>query len=129
MFYRVTPTALELEVMLIQLQKSYGLYSCPAQILKYARHILCNPLADIINKSVKTGIYPDKLKDAKVIPIFKSDDETEVSNYRPISLLSIFNRIFEKMMFTRLKTFSKNTMFCIQINKVFAKTIQQSTLY
>ena len=66
---------------------------------------LCHPLADIINNSVETGIYPDKLKHAKVIPIFKGDDETEVSNYRPISLLSIFNRIFEKVMFTRLKNF------------------------
>ena len=104
-FHRVTPTELELEVMLIPLKKSYGLYSCPARVLKCARHILCSPLADIINKSVETGIYPDKLKHAKIIPIFKSDDETEVSNYRPISLLSIFNRIFEKMMSIRLKNF------------------------
>ena len=104
-FHRVTPTELELEVMLIPLKKSYGLYSCPAWALKCARHILYSPLADIINKSVETGIYPDKLKHAKIIPIFKSDEETEVSNYRPILLLSIFNRIFEKMMSIRLKNF------------------------
>ena len=42
---------------------------------------------------------------AKVIPIFKSDDETDPSNYRPISLLSCFNRIFEKLVFKRLKSF------------------------
>ncbi len=55
--------------------------------------------------SVESGIYPDKLKHAKVIPIFKNDDETDPSNYRPISLLSIFNRIFEKVMYKRLKNF------------------------
>ena len=42
---------------------------------------------------------------AKVIPIFKSDDETDPNNYRPISLLSCFNRIFEKLVFKRLKSF------------------------
>ena len=42
---------------------------------------------------------------AKVIPIFKSDDETDPSNYRPISLLPCFNRIFEKLVFKRLKSF------------------------
>ena len=86
MFHRVTPTELELEVMLIPLKKSYGLYSCLAQILKCAYGILCNPLADILI----SRYYPNKLKHANVIAVFKSDDEAAVSNYRPISLLSIF---------------------------------------
>ena len=55
--------------------------------------------------SVEQGIYPSKLKLAKVIPIYKSNDESDPSNYRPISLLSVFNRIFEKMMYNRLKAF------------------------
>ena len=42
---------------------------------------------------------------AKDIPIFKSDDETDPNNYRPISLLSCFNRIFGKLVFKRLKSF------------------------
>ena len=52
----------------------------------------------IINKSIEYGAYPSKLKLAKVIPVYKSGDESDPSNYRPISLLFIFNRIFEKMM-------------------------------
>ena len=51
------------------------------------------------------GIYPSKLKLAKVIPLHKNNDESDPSNYRPISLLSIFNRIFEKMMYSRLKSY------------------------
>ena len=62
-------------------------------------------MSNIINKSVETGIYSKKLKHAKIIPVFKSMDETDPSNYRPISLLSVFNRIFEKMMYNRLKSF------------------------
>ena len=51
------------------------------------------------------GKYPSKLKQAKVIPVFKSEVPTDPSNYRPISLLSVFNRIFEKLMYKRLKSF------------------------
>ena len=42
---------------------------------------------------------------SKIIPIFKTDDETEPNNYRPISLLSNFNRIFEKLIYKRMKVF------------------------
>ena len=54
---------------------------------------------------MQKSVFPSKLKEAKVIPVYKSDDETEPGNYRPISLLSVFNRIFEKLMYHRLKSF------------------------
>ena len=57
-----------------------------------------------MNMSVSQGQYPSKLKHAKVIPIYKGEDKSP-GNYRPISLLSNFNRIFEKVMFKRLKAF------------------------
>ena len=50
-------------------------------------------------------MYPNKLKMAKIIPIFKADDNTDPNNYRPISLLSNFNRIFEKLVFSRMESF------------------------
>ena len=64
--------------------------------------------------SVQKDVFPSKLKEAKVIPVYKSDDETEPDNYRPIPLLSIFNRIFEKLMYHRLK-------FFLDINNVLFK--------
>ena len=51
------------------------------------------------------GIFPSKLKHAKIIPIYKDGNEDEPSNYRPISPLSVFNRLFEKVMYNRLKSF------------------------
>ena len=60
-------------------------------------------LSDILNASVTLGSYPTKLKMSKIIPIFKADDETDASNYKTISLLSNFNRIFEKIMYNRMK--------------------------
>ena len=58
-----------------------------------------------MNISIQTGIYPSKLKCGKIIPIFKNEDETDLNNYRPISLVSKFNRVFEKLMNNRLKSF------------------------
>ena len=51
---------------------------------------------------VQTGIYPSKLKGAKVIPVYKTGDRSEPGNYRPISVLSVFNRLFERLMHKRL---------------------------
>ena len=53
---------------------------------------IIEPLTHIINLSLKTGIFPDKLKIAKVIPIHKSSDTDQLKNYRPISLLPAFSK-------------------------------------
>ena len=104
-FDPVSPEDIEREILSIPKNKAYGLYSCPIRILSCAKHIVSGPLADIFNMSVQKGVFPSKLKEAKVMPVYKSDDETEPGNYRPISLLSIFNRIFEKLMYHRLESF------------------------
>ena len=52
--------------------------------------------------SFVTGVYPDQLKTAKVVPVFKKGDKLLVSNYRPISLLSNLNKIYEKIVYKRL---------------------------
>ena len=64
--------------------------SCPFEHLQYFYYVWC---------------FPSKLKISKITPIFKSEDETDASNYRPISLLSSFNRIFEKLLYYRMKDF------------------------
>ena len=100
----VSLAEIESEIMLLPLNKASGLYSILTRILKLARHIISKPLADIIHISIIMGKYPSKLKQANVIPVFKSEDPTDPCNYRPISLLLVFNRIFEKLMYKRLKS-------------------------
>ena len=70
-------------------------------------------LCDIINQSFITGIFPDSLKLSKVIPIHKEGATDDLNNYRPISLLSIFDKIIEKLMHYRLYNFlqTHNVLF------------------
>lgn len=62
-------------------------------------------LKHIFNSCLTRGVYPDILKEARVVPVFKSGDRSTVNNYRPISTLSIFNKIFETLIHIRLSEF------------------------
>ena len=75
------------------------------QALKLVKNNISAILANTINASLEQGIFPTALKVAKVIPIFKSGKRNDVSNYRPISLLSVFSKIYEKIMYKRVVTF------------------------
>ena len=85
--------------------KSTGPASIPLKLLKIIADIVVVPLCNIINLSFSTGVFPDILKVAKVIPIHKGGSTEELNNFRPISLLSIFDKIIEKIMHSRLYAF------------------------
>ena len=72
------------------------------KFIRLSLPILAPALVSIFNLSISCGIYPDKLKIANVIPIFKKGSPTSVNNYRPISILSTINKIFEKILYSRL---------------------------
>ena len=67
--------------------------------------VICKPLAHICNISFRSGVFPSRMKIANVIPMFKSGTKTDVTNYRPISLLPQFSKIFEKLFLTRINRF------------------------
>ena len=67
--------------------------------------IILNPLTHVLNLSLEKGVFPKELKLAKVIPLHKGNESNLVSNYRPISLLPIFSKIYEKVMYNRLILF------------------------
>ena len=75
------------------------------KIVKYFISSIVDPLCFIFNKSFTYGIFPTSLKIAKIVPIFKSGDKADIKSYRPISLLSVFSKIFEKFMLIRLSVF------------------------
>ena len=104
-FNLVTPTEVKLEISRIQNNKSHSLYSRPTQLLKSTSNVNSKYPCRNLNSIYFNGVHPSKLKMTKIIPIFKTDDNTQASNYRPISLLSNFNRIFEKLIFKSIEPF------------------------
>ena len=85
--------------------KGTGPASIPLRLLKIAADLIVVPLCRIVNASFSSGIFPDALKTQKVIPLHKGGSTEEVNNFRPISLLSIFDKIIEKIMHKRLYGF------------------------
>ena len=63
---------------------------------------LCDPLKYIFNLSFEKGFFPDHMKIAKLTPVFKGGDSADLSNYHPISVLSCFFKILERLMYNRL---------------------------
>ena len=110
------------QILSISNKKAYGLYSCPTLLLKYVSDIVSLLLATLLNVSVSQGVYPAKLKLSKIAPVFKSGDELDANNYTPISLLSDFNRIFEKLMYSRTISFIEEKGLIYKAQNGFRKT-------
>ena len=67
-------------------------------ILKRIAHLIAQPLTLLFNQSIQQGKFPYKLKQAHVTPIYKKGAKSDPNKYRPISLLNVFSKIFEKVM-------------------------------
>ena len=102
---RVTEDEIMNEINKLKQNKSPGQDEFTARFLKISSNMIVPILCEIFNLSIKTGEYPDPLKIAKVIPIFKKGDPSLASNYRPISVLSCINKMYEKILFRRLYNF------------------------
>lgn len=83
----------------------HGLDKVPAKILKLSSDIIAQSLIAVFNLSLGTGIYIDEWKHARVTPIFKSDNRRKCENYRPISILPIISKVFEKEIFRQVYSY------------------------
>ena len=84
---------------------SRGYDNLPMSILKSCNLELCPILTYLTNESLTGGVFPDALKIAKVVPIFKAGDIKNIANYRPISVLSNISKIYEKLVCARLNKY------------------------
>jgi len=82
--------------------KTYDSSSLPVFLLKKFCQFFVPPLVTLINQSFETGEFPNMLKTARVTPVFKAGDRAHVTNYRPISVLPVIGKIFEKCIASRL---------------------------
>ena len=86
----------------IKTSKSLGSDNISSYFLKLATPYIENSLVFMFNTSLETSQFPDSWKNARITPIFKDGDRAEKSNYRPISVLPVISRLFEKLLFNQL---------------------------
>ena len=97
-----SPDVIEISDIIDELKtSSAGHDNISASLVKQVKLSVLKPLAYIFSV-YETGIVPDDLKVAKVIPLFKTDDPRCFNNYRPISILPCFSKILEKIIYKRI---------------------------
>ena len=89
----------------IKTSASCGVDMVPIAAIKCVSKTLAPILATLINHSFSKGIFPDALKISKITPILKMGDKSLLSNYRPISLLNSFSKVYEKIFLIKLNSF------------------------
>ena len=86
-------------------KNSRGHDGISSKFVKYPNNEMALPLSIIINTSIESGHVPDAMTLEKVFPIYKSNDNQMLKNYRPISVLPIFSKILEKYIYKKLYNF------------------------
>lgn len=96
---------------------STGIDDITTSVLKTSAPCICEPLCYLINMSFEEGSFPNTLKTSIVKPLFKKGEKSDMSNYRPVTLIPIISKIFEKIMLKRLQDFA--TRYGILIKEQF----------
>ena len=87
--------------------KAHGHDMLSIRILKICDDSLCGPLEFIFHSCIETGKFPSEWKKANVCPVHKKSDKQIIKNYRPISLLPICGKIFERLLYNKIFHFFK----------------------
>ena len=99
-------TCEEISKILLDLKNTAcGWDEMSASFLGLSSQFITQPLAFICNQSLTEGVFPEQLKLANVIPLYKADDPMLFNHYRPVSLLCVLSKVFEKVMYSRLLDF------------------------
>ena len=99
----------------IKTSQSNGHDGISSELIKLISNDIADSITLIIYQSLKSGIFPDQLKIAKVTPIYKKDDKKIITNYRPISVLPVVSKVFETVIHEQLSDyFSSNNLFSAQ---------------
>ena len=106
---RLTNPEIEKLIDLLPNKTSSGFDDISNNLLKELKHSISLPLEIIFNKSIVEGIFPERMKLADVVPLHKSKDPLESTNYRPISLLLTISKLLEKVVYKRTYDFLEQT--------------------
>ena len=100
-----TPSEVEELCKALDPNKGMGWDGVSPKVIKAVAREISGPLSRLFNCCMREGHYPESFKVARVVPVFKSEDPTQFSNYRPISVLPVLSQIFERVLKSRLIQF------------------------
>ena len=106
-----------------QNKNSFGCDEISTKLLKLSAKYICSPLTYICNRSVLTGIFPERLKYSTIKLLYKKGNKTDPSNYRPISLLTSFSKVIEKALYNRLIEYVNNNKILNPLQFGFRKKL------
>ena len=101
-FQEVDDSFVRKQISSISVKKATGVDDISPLLLKYAMPVVTTPLTKLINKSISSSLFPDTLKQAKVCHIHKKNSLLEKGNYRPVSVLPIISKLFERAIHLQL---------------------------
>ena len=105
-FYFSPVNHLDIKIIISSLKnKTFGPNTYPVKVLKSISNPISPVLSHLVNTSLESGEFPNSLKTARVTPIFKSGNHNDLSNYRPISVLPLLSKIYEKVVYRQIYEF------------------------
>jgi hypothetical protein len=127
----ITLTPEEVYHVLVALNesKATGLDKIPAKLLKNCASSVCSSLCVLFNKSLSLGKLPYEWKLSNIIPIPKKGAAEEVSNYRPISLLSLVSKVFERCIYNQLISHISTQLHHLQFGFLQGKSTTSQLLH
>ena len=89
-----------------------------AKIIRECADLISVFLYDLFNKALLSGIFPDDWKCARVSPLFKQDEASDLNDYRPISVISLIAKVFERIVYDQLYNFGAMKISFLHINRL-----------
>ena len=94
MFHDIKEDFITKQINKINIKKATGRDGISTKILKIAKPVIAKPISELVNKSISLGKFPEKFKEAQVVPCYKKSNALDKSNYRPVSILPVISNFF-----------------------------------
>ena len=112
----------------LSVSEATGLDKISARLLRVCPDLIADSLCSIFNRSINTGIFPEKWKCSKVVPLIKEGVRKDLNNYRPITIIPIVAKVFERIIYDQVNTFLVDNGLLFN-SQGFDTTIPQPLLF
>ena len=113
-FQQIRPSLVSSQLRKLCMRKATGLDAVSARLLRECFDPVSDSLAVIFNRSIETSIFPDEWKSARITPLYKKCvNRSDLSNYRPISIIPVVAKVFERIVYDQLYSYlAENKLLC-----------------